>query len=172
MKSISEILSRPNSTSNDIHELIYDFINSGEEIKLESDQWDHNESLGDLLHRDSKNKKLLQETIYIDMVHRRHESDDGFGGITLYIPHRHDKGFTNIGINHTGFTYDGDAYFGIEQYESIYKVDIFTGLHIMIEYASAVISTEILASTLTSATDINGKHIDENCASIKVNRFY
>ena len=176
MVNIKDILSEPLNTEKQIIHIINEFIDlKGNTVHLESDQWDHKDSLYNVLHY-SKNETIHQKPIYIDMKHKRHKSDDGFGGISLYIPHEDDMGFTQIGINHTGFTYDGDSYpaqkLPKNLSESIYEVDINTGLRIMMEYASVVIASENLASFLTGAKDVNGNHIDDDCVSIKVSRFY
>lgn len=176
MTDLRDVLSGPKNNEKVIVRIIDEFMNfKGHTVHLESDQWDHEDSLYDVLHY-SKDETNHQKPIYIDMKHKRHKSDDGFNGISLYVPHENDMGFTQIGINHTGFTYDGDSYPSQKLPNnlgaSIYEVDIDTGLRIMMEYASTVIASESLASFLTGAKDVNGNHIDENCVSIKVSRFY
>lgn len=175
MLDVKSILSEPKNTEREILEAIQNFLDlKGKYPRLESEQWDHRKSLYNILHY-SKNGS--PKPIYINMCHIRHKADDGFGGITMYIPHDEEErsGYTQVGINHSGFTYDGDTYISDlseRVKDGFYKVDTVTGLRIMMQHGLMLITAENFSSLLCSTKDLDGRHINEDCVNVNIGRFY
>lgn len=65
--------------------------------------WDHKSTFDQLLQG--------KDVVYLDLTHKPHASDDGYGGVCMYIPHDgNNNGYTQVSIFEDGVCYEGDSY--------------------------------------------------------------
>jgi hypothetical protein len=126
--------------------------------------WDHERSINDLLEN--------HKTVYMNMDCKGHKSDDGYGGIRMFIPHDEQEGFTEIGVDGNGFVYDGDAYFPnndiltFNEYDSsVYEIETKKAINIMIHWKDLMNVASELQSILAGCKNVNHDCIIVKCVT-------
>lgn len=125
-----------------------------------SPNWDHQKTISVLCHK--------CDDVYIHMHYRHHHSDNGYGGIVVFIPHEDDAdGYTIVTTDEDGICYDGDHYGkDILSNPDVYKVSTMEAFTILEKWRKLMIAREDLEQWLVSSP------IDQDCINIRVEGSY
>ena len=100
-------------------------------IKLESDYWDCEYSIFDLI-------KYNENKCLIDVNYRKHKSDSCFGGFALLFksPKRNDNTYLEIPIREDGFVYTGDVL--VRNLKDYKETDTESAISFMFKYKNMI----------------------------------